>query len=74
MFLLVSRCYEHASLIAASNKPFNAWGETFGDDLTAAAMIDRLVHQADILSLNGDNYRLKNHDLGARPAEQSSQD
>src|SRR5579862_102941 len=67
MFMLVSRRYERASLIVTSNKPFSAWGEIFGDDATAAAMIDRLVHHAEILSLKGDSYRLKNHDLGTPP-------
>lgn len=71
MFMLVSRRYERASLIVTSNKPFSAWGEIFGDDATAAAMIDRLVHHAEILSLKGDSYRLKNHDLAARPALQA---
>ncbi len=74
MFMLVSRRYERASLIVTSNKPFSAWGEIFGDDATAAAMIDRLVHHAEILSLKGDSYRPKNHDIGARPAEQASQE
>jgi DNA replication protein DnaC len=68
MFMLVSRRYERASLIVTSNKPFGAWGEIFGDEVTAAAMIDRLVHHAEILSLKGDSYRLKDRDLGARPA------
>jgi DNA replication protein DnaC len=68
MFMLVSRRYERASLIVTSNKPFSAWGEIFGDDATAAAMIDRLIHHAEILSLKGDSYRLKNHDIAARPA------
>jgi DNA replication protein DnaC len=66
MFMLVSRRYERASLIVTSNKPFSAWGEIFGDAITAAAMIDRLVHHADILALKGDSYRLKDRDL-ARP-------
>src|ERR1700728_2453798 len=70
MFMLVSRRYERASLIVTSNKPFGAWGEIFGDEITAAAMVDRLVHHADILSLKGDSYRLKNHDLSARPTPQ----
>ncbi len=74
MFMLVSRRYERASLIVTSNKPFSAWGEIFGDDATAAAMIDRLVHHAEILSLKGDSCRLKDHDLGLRPAEQASQE
>jgi DNA replication protein DnaC len=64
MFMLVSRRYERASLIVTSNKPFGAWGEIFGDEITAAAMVDRLVHHAEILSLKGDSYRLKDRDLG----------
>ena len=50
MFMLVSRRYERASLIVTSNKPFGAWGEIFGDEITAAAMVDRLVHHAEILT------------------------
>ncbi len=67
MFMLIARRYERASLIVTSNKPFSAWGEIFGDDVVAAAMIDRLVHHAEILALKGDSYRLKDRDL-ARPA------
>ena len=70
MFMLVSRRYERASLIVTSNKPFSAWGEIFGDEITAAAMIDRLVHHAEILALKGDSYRLKDRDLvRATPTE-----
>ncbi|MGH3084701.1 MAG: IS21-like element helper ATPase IstB, partial [Gaiellaceae bacterium] len=67
MFSLVSSRYERASLIVTSNKPFSAWGEIFGDETVAAAMIDRLVHHAEILSLKGDSYRLRDRDLGGRP-------
>src|SRR6266550_4307111 len=73
MFSLVSARYERASMIVTSNKPFSAWGEIFGDETTAVAMIDRLVHHSEILSLKGDSYRLRDKDLGARsgaePAE-----
>ncbi len=65
MFLLVSSRYERASLIVTSNKPFSAWGEVFGDDVVATAMIDRLVHHAEILSLKGDSYRLRGKDVAA---------
>jgi DNA replication protein DnaC len=47
MFMLVSSRYERASLIVTSNKPLSAWGEIFGDEVVAAAMIDRLVHHAE---------------------------
>jgi len=69
MFMLVSRRYERASMVVTSNKPFSAWGEIFGDAVVAAAMIDRLIHHAEIVSLKGDSYRLKDRDLGrAKPA------
>jgi DNA replication protein DnaC len=67
MFMLVSRRYERASMIVTSNKPVSGGGEIFGDDVVAAAMIDRLVHHAEIVALKGDSYRLRDRDL-ARPA------
>src|SRR4051812_26920517 len=66
-FQLVSSRYERASLIVPSNKPFGRWGEVFGDDVVAAAMIDRLVHHAEVIALKGDSYRIKNRDLGRVP-------
>src|SRR5262245_14562818 len=67
IFQAVSARYERASRIVTSNKPFSAWGEIFGDEVVAAAMIDRLVHHAEILALKGDSYRLKGKDLATRP-------
>jgi hypothetical protein len=67
-FQLVSSRYERASLIVTSNKVFGRWGEVFGDDVVAAAMIDRLVHHAEVIALKGDSYRLKDRDLGRVPA------
>ena len=72
MFSLVSARYERASMIVTSNKPFSGWGEIFGDEVVAAAMIDRLVHHAEILALKGDSYRLRDKDLGARPASETA--
>jgi DNA replication protein DnaC len=66
-FQLISGRYERASVIVTSNKAFGRWGEVFGDDTVAAAMIDRLVHHADVLSLKGDSYRLKDRDIGRTP-------
>ena len=68
-FQLVSARYERASLIVTTNKPFGRWGEVFGDEVVAAAMIDRLVHHADVVALKGDSYRLKNRDLGRVPSD-----
>ena len=72
MFSLVSSRYERASMIVTSNKPFSRWGEIFGDEVVAAAMIDRLVHHAEILALKGDSYRLRDKDLGAAPPAEAA--
>jgi DNA replication protein DnaC len=60
-------------MIVTSNKPFSTWGEIFGDDRDATAIIDRLIHHPEILSLRGDSYRLRGKDLdtriGTKPAE-----
>ena len=68
-FQLISSRYERASVIVTSNKPFGRWGEVFGDPVVAAAMIDRLVHHAEVISLKGDSYRLKDRDLGRVPTD-----
>jgi DNA replication protein DnaC len=73
-FQLVSNRYERASLIVTSNKPFGRWGEVFGDDVAAAAMIDRLVHHAEVIALKGDSYRLKDRDLGRVPTSTTTDD
>ena len=58
-FQLVSSRYEHASIILTSNLAFSGWGSVFGDQVVAAAMIDRIVHHADVLTLKGASYRLR---------------
>lgn len=67
-FQLISNRYERASVIVTSNKPFGRWGEVFGDETVAAAMIDRLVHHAEVHSLKGDSYRMRGRNLGRVPA------
>jgi DNA replication protein DnaC len=59
-FSLISSRYERASLIVSSNKTFSAWAEIFGDATAVEAMVDRLVHHAEVIVLQGDSYRLKN--------------
>ena len=68
-FQLVSAGYERAPVIVTSNKPFGRWGEVFGDPVVAAAMIDRLVHHAEVVSLKGDSYRLKDRNLRSVPTD-----
>ena len=63
MFMLVSRRYERLD-DRPLQQAVSGWGEIFGDDVVAAAMIDRLVHHAEAVALKGDSYRLKDRDLG----------
>ena len=60
-FQLIASRYETGSLIVTSNLPFSRWGETLGDDVVAAATIDRLVHHAHVIALDGDSYRTRAH-------------
>ncbi len=71
-FQLISARYERASVLVTSNKPFGRWGDVFGDAVVAAAMIDRLVHHASVVTLKGDSYRLKDRDLGRVPTDDAA--
>ena len=67
-FQLVSSRYEHASLIPTLNLPFARWGEVFGEQVVAVAMIDRIVHHAEVITLKGCSYRLRNSGLTSLPS------
>jgi DNA replication protein DnaC len=60
-FQLMARRYEAASTVLTSNKPFDEWGEIFGDDLMAGALIDRLLHHCHIVNIRGNSYRMRHH-------------
>jgi DNA replication protein DnaC len=60
-FQLMSRRYEHASTVLTSNKGFEDWGEVLGDEVMAAALIDRLVHHCHIVNIRGNSYRMRQH-------------
>jgi DNA replication protein DnaC len=58
-FALIASRYERASLIVSSNKTFSSWAEIFGDAVAVAALVERIVHHAEVIVLQGDSYRLK---------------
>jgi hypothetical protein len=60
-FHLLSRRYEHAATVLTSNRSFEEWGEVFGDDVMASALIDRLVHHCHIVNIRGNSYRMRQH-------------
>jgi DNA replication protein DnaC len=60
-FQLMSRRYERAATVLTSNKGFEEWGSIFGDDVMAAALIDRLLHHCHIVNIRGNSYRMRGH-------------
>lgn len=58
-FRLLNRRYEKASIVLTSNKGFADWGEMFGDNVLATAILDRLLHHSTTLNIKGESYRLK---------------
>lgn len=58
-FSLVSELYERTSIIITSNKGFDDWAEMMGDEVMTTALLDRLLHHAEVFSLTGDSYRIK---------------
>jgi DNA replication protein DnaC len=57
-FQLIRQRYEKKSLIVTTNLPFNRWDEIFTNELAAAAVLDRLLHHAHVISISGDSYRV----------------
>ncbi len=58
-FQLIARRYEKGALILTSNQTYSHWGEVFGDQVLATAILDRLLHHAVSIGIKGDSYRLK---------------
>lgn len=59
VFQLVNRRYERASTVVTSNKSVSEWTGLFGDEALAAAILDRLLHEAEVLTINGPSWRLR---------------
>ena len=59
LFKLVSKRYTRGSIIVTSNKSYSEWGAVFGDEVAAAAIIDRLLHYSITVNIRGESYRLK---------------
>ena len=60
-FQLVNARYERGAMILTSNRGFAEWGEVFGDTVVATALLDRLLHHAVVVRIEGASYRLRRH-------------
>lgn len=58
-FQLVSRRYEKGAMLITSNRSVGEWGEIFGDNVIATAILDRLLHHSQVITIKGESYRLK---------------
>lgn len=61
LFQVVSQRYLKTSIVITTNRGVGAWGDILGDTTVAAAMLDRLLHRSVVLNLDGDSYRLRDH-------------
>src|SRR5208337_808021 len=59
LFELISRRYEAKSTLVTTNRPFSDWHEVFPGAACVVSLVDRLVHNADVIAIDGDSYRLK---------------
>lgn len=59
LFQLINKRYEKNSTIITTNKPFSKWGELFGDNMIANAILDRLLHHSHVINITGKSYRTK---------------
>jgi DNA replication protein DnaC len=60
-FQLVNARYERGAMMLTSNRGFSEWGELFGDPVVATALLDRLLHHAVVVHIEGASYRLRHH-------------
>ena len=60
-FQLINARHERASTVLTSNKGFEEWGHVLGDEIMAAALIDRLLHHCHIVNIRGNSYRMREH-------------
>lgn len=58
-FELVTARYEHGSILLTSNTSFSEWGTLLGDEVLATALLDRLLHHAEVIPITGQSYRMK---------------
>ncbi|MGW3545162.1 IS21-like element helper ATPase IstB [Nocardia niigatensis] len=65
LFQVVSQRYLKTSIVITTNRGVGSWGEILGENTVAAALLDRLLHRSMVINLDGDSYRLRDHQATA---------
>ena len=68
LFALVRDRYEQSATILTSNTSFSEWGSLLGNEVLASALLDRLLHHAEVITINGKSYRMKDRLASSKPA------
>ena len=74
LFQLVSRRYQHGSIILTSNKSYTEWGDVFSDTVLATALLDRLLHHSSTVNIRGSSFRLKDKLKVMSPTRQKAKE
>ena len=72
LFQVISQRHLKTSIVLTTNRAITSWGQVLGDDMLAAAMLDRLLNRSVVLHLDGDSYRLRSHHARAQALRQAN--
>jgi DNA replication protein DnaC len=73
LFEIIMRRYENRSTLMTSNRPIEDWGKLIGDVPSATAILDRFLHHATVVPINGKSYRLKDAPATDAPADKPAE-
>ena len=66
LFQVISQRHLKTSIVLTTNRSISSWGQVLGDEMVAAAMLDRLLDRSVVMHLDGDSYRLRSHQARAQ--------
>ncbi len=71
LFELVVARYERGPILLTSNTSFAEWGTLLGDEVLAGALLDRLLHHAEVVTINGRSYRMRHRAASDLPRKEA---